>query len=143
MTPITLRVKFKVPQDLLRYTRDSGFLRGVQLFTLIVAVFTWGAALSLFHVLHVKKQSTARSGDVPPIHHLGSEPRPPSRPQLPLQTEALLRRLQPHHQPLAGISAVSVRSPALLVFLCSHRSACDFNCRWKSFKEGEKDWSLI
>ena len=92
MTPITLRVKFKVPQDLLRYTRDSGFLRGVQLFTLIVAVFTWGAALSLFHVLHVKKQSTARSGDVPPIHHLGSEPRPPSRPQLPLQTEALLRR---------------------------------------------------
>lgn len=42
MTPITLRVKFKVPQDLPRYTSDSDFLRGVQLFMLIVAVFTWG-----------------------------------------------------------------------------------------------------
>lgn len=56
MTPITLRVKFKVPQDLPRYTSDSDFLRGVQLFMLIVAVFTWGTALSLFHGLHVKKQ---------------------------------------------------------------------------------------
>ena len=93
MTPITLRVKFKVPQDLLRYTGDSGFLRGVQLFTLIVAVFTWGAALSLFHVLHVKKQRHNEvRGCSPPIHHLGSEPRPPSGPQLPLQTEALLRQ---------------------------------------------------
>lgn len=92
MTPITLRVKFKVPQDLLRCTGDSGFLHGVQLFTLIVAVFTWGTALSLSHVLHVKNRGTMRSGDAPPIHQLGSEPRPPSGPQLPLQTEASLRQ---------------------------------------------------
>ena len=56
MTPITLRVKFKVPQDLPIYASDSDFLHGVQLFMLIVAVFTWGTALSLFRGLHVKKQ---------------------------------------------------------------------------------------